>query len=535
MSPASVNQRRPRDRVVIEPTGRPSWPIGCLSGVEKSSKTWKCAEASGSPLIGQTYWVAIGENLPHEYARVPGARFKIVPTDGTYRDILAALDWIAVQPRVNGLPNLEVIDSGSRFWDLLCDTEQIAANRQAAKKAARTGQPISPDDQQITMNLWNEAADRWAHFIDAARGNDGPVLITARLEHRTVVDDRGEPTKEKIWKVLGHKSLPYDADFIVQMRQPWSREGTGDAYLTGVRSVVRPLERAFEPLPEDFTIHALWTDLGLTAEGSQQIEHARINADPTGAGAEFRAQQDAADEEEAKRVAWEILNQIKVYGEKLPGGLPEIVQEWGRRYRGPDNKPEDIRYVRDTGRLRAYAQELAERLFEMDEEQSRSAQAAVAEADAEDAADQPQHPNAYPPGTGVPDDRSPDQRHRDLHDATRQAPPGIDPPPDEVERVRQQLEHVAAQAREGRPAAGPSGVAETQAQETAQDVDVQDPPSGFDEPAPTSEAEATAAVAAAQTRQPQGRRRQASSPDSQERQADRPGWATDDEALFGGG
>src|SRR5690242_8022331 len=108
-----------KGRQTRRPSGKPPWPIVLIAGVEKAGKSYAAALASGSDLVGRTLWYGIGEDAPDEYARVPGADFEIVEHDGTYRDILAALEWGAAQPRVNGKPTLLVVDSFGRAWDLL--------------------------------------------------------------------------------------------------------------------------------------------------------------------------------------------------------------------------------------------------------------------------------------------------------------------------------------------------------------------------------------------------------------------------------
>jgi len=146
-------QRRTR-----RPTGKPSWPILLVAGREKAGKSWSCAEASGSDLVGRTLWVGVGEDDPDEYGNVPGADFEIVEHDGTYRDILAALQWATRQTSPDGRPVLVVLDSASRLWDLLCDMAQDDANRRAAKKGRAS------DEAEIHMDLWNVAAGRWTRI-----------------------------------------------------------------------------------------------------------------------------------------------------------------------------------------------------------------------------------------------------------------------------------------------------------------------------------------------------------------------------------
>jgi hypothetical protein len=254
-APAAALARQ-RDRRTRRPTGLPSWPILLLAGAEKSGKSYSCAQASGSDLIGRTLWIGIGEDDPDEYGNVTGANFEIVEHDGTYRDILAAVEWATQQPQVDGKPNLIVVDSMTRLWDLLCDMAQDAANRRAAEKARKANRPAPADEADIHMDLWNVAKGRWANVMDAIRAHQGPSLVTARLEEVAVMVN-GQPARDgsKGLKVKAEKSLPYDVGGIVQMPE------RGKAYLTGVRTTRMNIPERI-PLPK-FMVDKLWRDLGL--------------------------------------------------------------------------------------------------------------------------------------------------------------------------------------------------------------------------------------------------------------------------------
>jgi hypothetical protein len=241
--------------VTRKPTGLPPWPILLIAGSEKSGKTYSAAEASSSNMIGRTLWVGVGEDDPDEYGALPGARFEIVEHDGTYRGILASLTAAAAEP-AKGAPNLIVLDSATRLWDLLCDEQQVEANRRAKVKAERSKQPVSDQDATITMDQWNTAKQRWGHCIDALRAHTGPSIVTARLEEVTVLDQQGKPTTARTWKVKAEKSLPFDVGVSVEM------PARGKAFLVGVRSLRFKSEAERTDYP-GFTVEKLWTDLGL--------------------------------------------------------------------------------------------------------------------------------------------------------------------------------------------------------------------------------------------------------------------------------
>jgi hypothetical protein len=245
------------ERETRRPTGLPSWPIVALTGPEKTGKTYSAAEASTSDLISRTLWVPIGEDDPDEYGAIPGADFEIVTNDGTYRDFRAAVEWACAQPSPDERPTLVVIDSGTRLWDLICDDLQKEANARERRKAAKQHRQPSPEDAQITMDLWNIGKDRWAWIIDELRDHVGPSLITARLEVVTVVEN-GQPTSKKDRKIKAEKTLPFDVGAIVEFTAPRR------AVITGARSLRLSAAAGEDRLEvRDFTVDGLWRALGL--------------------------------------------------------------------------------------------------------------------------------------------------------------------------------------------------------------------------------------------------------------------------------
>ena len=247
-----------------QPSGKPPWPILLIAGMEKAGKTYAAAEASGSDLVGRTFWFALGEDEPDEYK--PLGRFEIVEYDGTYRSLVSTLSEAVKEPaKAKGKPNLIVLDSGTRLWNLLSDMAQAEANRRWANRDSNRGKQLPDEGVQITMDLWNIAKSRWQNILDLLREHQGPSIITARLEQTTIVDGNGNPTKDKAWKVQAEKSLPNDAGVIVELHS------RGEAYLTGVRSLRFITEQHRTEYP-DFKVDDLWRKLGL-AEGSGTRQH----------------------------------------------------------------------------------------------------------------------------------------------------------------------------------------------------------------------------------------------------------------------
>jgi len=251
--------------ITRKPTGATPWPMILIAGVEKAGKSWACAEASSSPLVHRTIWIGIGEDDPDEYAHIPGSDFEIAQHDGTYRGILNVLEQAVQEPGEGGKPNMIVVDSMTRLWDLMKnDMEEIFL-----KRLRRSKKPI-PDDLKLTMDLWNLAGQRWEHIMDTLRSHNGPVLLTSRLNYVTLMDENGKPTKQKDWKVDSHKSLPYDVTGIVQLRE------RGDVWITGLKSVRFTIPGVQQYA--GFSIQDLWAKLGVGEATMSNREHSGAKA-----------------------------------------------------------------------------------------------------------------------------------------------------------------------------------------------------------------------------------------------------------------
>ncbi len=248
-----------------EPTGKPNWPLVVLGGREKSGKTWAALLASASELVDGTFYIGIGEDDPDEYALIPGARFRIVLHNGTYDAILQAIRDVAALPPVDGKPQLMVVDSMTKLWDLIVDNMQAIANQRAKGRKTASG------DYSISADLWNVAANQWKAVMDAIRDHRGPAILTARLDEVMVMEN-GQPTTQKRWKVQAHKSLVFDAGVLVEMHE------RGHALITGTKSVRMSLEKPIEA--PGFTIKDLWERLGITAETEMgERTHASTTSD----------------------------------------------------------------------------------------------------------------------------------------------------------------------------------------------------------------------------------------------------------------
>lgn len=247
--------------VTRKPSGLPSWPVLLMAGREKTGKSYHAALASASALIGRTFWIGFGEKDPDEYGAIPGAEFEIVEYDGTLASLQQVARAVVTQPAVDGRPNLIIVDSGTLIWETLRDKATwLAQQRHQAQN--RTG------EAPVGMDLWNKVTAEWNQLLRTLRSHNGPVIITARMDTVTVMDNKGKPTTAKTEKVKGHRNLAYDVDAIIEMPV------RGKATLTGARSVVHKLPERMDI--DDFDskgIDWLWRSLGLDKHAAARAQY----------------------------------------------------------------------------------------------------------------------------------------------------------------------------------------------------------------------------------------------------------------------
>lgn len=318
--------------ILRDPTGKPPWPLTLIAGMQKAGKSFAAAQASASPLVDRTIWFPFGEDDPDEYGAIPGARFKIAQIDGTYRSLLnamkAALKLETENPNYNPAhPDLWVLDAGGMVWEHIKDMAQAEANRRWLSRKNNEGKQLPEDGVRITSDLWNTASDRWSAIIELLLKHKGPSIITARMGLKMVVNDQGEPTKDKEWKVEAQKGLPFDVGVVVEMH------ARDEVYLSGVRSLRYKTTKAREPYP-DFTMHKLWTDLGLADEtpGERHRTHATA------------VDSQAADDDVIKQ-RYALMVEIRDQAKAARITTDQVAAKWLEEY------GHDIRITTDLGAL----------------------------------------------------------------------------------------------------------------------------------------------------------------------------------------
>jgi hypothetical protein len=260
------------------PTGQIGYPLILLSGDEKAGKSLVPVVLSRSDRVGMTYWIDLGEGAADEYASLPGSEYLVIDHDGTYRDILEQITAIwheaARAEREGEPPVVLVVDSASAEWTMLVNWTNDRARRSKAGQRKLNDDPDAEIDP--TSNLWNDANKRHYRLMNLWMTFPGICILTARGKDVAVMDDRGQPTPQKVRKPEGQKGLAYDVDAWVWMsREPRSAD------LMGVRSLrVSPgdqlpmvkLPNGWEVLDLDAWVFDI---LGATGKGSTPMPQLR--------------------------------------------------------------------------------------------------------------------------------------------------------------------------------------------------------------------------------------------------------------------
>jgi hypothetical protein len=314
------------------PTGAVPWPFVLLEGEEKSGKTYAAAALSASDKVGRVLWLDLGEGSSDEYGALPGARYEVIEHDGTYGQVLNAIlaaKELAAAVKPGDPPLVLVIDTMTNLWDGLKDWASDRAKGSTSNRKRLQEDPNA--EVRVSTNLWNDAGARHKKVMTALLTFPGIVIGTARGKTVVEIGPGGSPIEgSKIWKVEGHKNLPFDATAWVRMHR------TEPAAVIGVRSLrfgIRPGKDEPKPLPEDWSLEwFIFEALGC----DPALAHVRDVKDVTGGGLrpEEIASPDgeladlAVEVREAAGQAWtdvQALRQIYDSAKERPGLLEQIV------------------------------------------------------------------------------------------------------------------------------------------------------------------------------------------------------------------
>jgi hypothetical protein len=205
-----------------KPTGRVPWPCILLEGEEKAGKSWALAQLSTSKRIGALYWIDLNEGAGDEYGAIPGATYELVEHDGSYGQVLAAVQAVKAEARraadAGEPPVVLGIDTGSAIWDGLKDWASARAAKSARNRELLKRDPNA--EIVISQNLWNDAGARWRKLQTELLTFPGIVVVTARGKEVTEVDANGRPIEgQKTWSVQTHREFPYAASVWVRLRR----------------------------------------------------------------------------------------------------------------------------------------------------------------------------------------------------------------------------------------------------------------------------------------------------------------------------
>ena len=291
------------------PTGIVPWPLILIEGEESAGKTYSAAEFSASNLIGQTYWIDLSEGSADEYAAIPGARYKIIDHDGSYRDIVEQLRAVHAEARRAALggepPVVVVIDSASALWQMLKTWTAERARRSRANAARLKADP--DDTFDIGMNLWNDATARWMEVIHLLQTLPGIAIVTARGKSVTAVDEDGRPVMErgktvKDWRVQAQKDLAFDSSVWVRMFRD------RDPQVIKARSLKLRIERGRALSIPDFTIEDLvFNRLGCST-ASQPRQITALIGDRVTQWLEEHDVEHLADVDQLRQLWWDCLD-----------------------------------------------------------------------------------------------------------------------------------------------------------------------------------------------------------------------------------
>jgi hypothetical protein len=205
-----------------KPTGRVPWPCILLEGEEKAGKSYALAQFSASDKIGTLYWIDLNEGAGDEYGAIPGADYQLIEHDGSYAEVLAAVQAVKAEARraadAGEPPVVLGIDTGSAIWDGLKDWASARAAKSTRNRELLKRDPNA--EITISQNLWNDAGARWRKLQTELLTFPGIVVVTARGKEVTEVDANGRPIEgQKTWSVQTHREFPYAASVWVRLRR----------------------------------------------------------------------------------------------------------------------------------------------------------------------------------------------------------------------------------------------------------------------------------------------------------------------------
>lgn len=240
----------PRTR---KPTGRVAWPVIQVDGEEKSGKSYALAALTGSPRVGRSFLLDLGDGTLDEYASL--GDYDLIDTNGTFGDVLAQVELAAAVPSDPERPNVIGIDAGTLLWGIL---KAKAERRARGSKRAVAILRDDPDAEiDVSMTYWNEVKDDWARLLHVLKRFPGISVITAQGRYVSKVNEAGQPVPgQQEWSTDIEKTTHAWCTAMVRLtRDP------RQARLVGVRSLHVAIPTGGLLLPADATLDHLVFDL----------------------------------------------------------------------------------------------------------------------------------------------------------------------------------------------------------------------------------------------------------------------------------
>src|SRR3954471_8195052 len=322
-----------------QPTGRVPWPCILLEGEEKAGKSWALAQFSSSDRIGALYWIDLNEGAGDEYGAIPGATYELVEHDGSYAQVLAAVQAVKAEARratdAGEPPVVLGIDTGSAIWDGLKDWASARAAKSVRNRELLKRDPNA--EITISQNLWNDAGARWRKLQTELLTFPGIVVVTARGKEVTEVDANGRPIEgQKTWSVQTHREFPYAASVWVRLRRGRRPLIVGARSVhVGIKPNDDPAKEVTDPAASDrllewLVFDALKCDPGtahvrdlIPFHGGGLLEHEREEEARAGRGSRPDAAdlvariQDAEDDDDLREV-WAQANRAALLQVDVP-------------------------------------------------------------------------------------------------------------------------------------------------------------------------------------------------------------------------
>lgn len=250
------------------PSGQVPWPLLLVEGGEKAGKSYAAYRLSADERVGRTFVIDLGEGTADEYARL--GPYEVVVHDGTYNDILDQLRAACAEPTEPGVPNVIVLDSCTALWNLL---KAWAEHRARNSRAGRKRLAEDPDAEvDVSMNLWNDAAERWYRVLNELRRSNVVGILIAQGKEVAKVQGGQPVAGQTDYKVEAHKGTPFAVTAQVRMTKPHT------ATLVAVRSLDVEVPARGLKLPDENPLgHLIFDVLGAGKESAPaQVVHGEV-------------------------------------------------------------------------------------------------------------------------------------------------------------------------------------------------------------------------------------------------------------------